>query len=62
MMMSSHHQEQPHTHSLDLDYPSNWSIDDVIVWLHDISLEAYSENFRSRIFQKYFIKKMKFIL
>jgi hypothetical protein len=62
MMVPSYHQERPHTHALDLDYPSTWSIDEVIVWLHDISLEAYSENFRSRIFQKYFIKKIEFIL
>ncbi|CAF0939751.1 unnamed protein product [Adineta steineri] len=35
-----------YTHTLDLSSPSDWSIDDVIRWLNDISLEAYIDNFR----------------
>lgn len=28
------------------EYPANWTIDDVIKWLSDISLQQYSDNFR----------------
>jgi hypothetical protein len=50
MSLSSYNPKQSSTlprYSSNLDYPSNWSVDDVIKWLNNISLQAYCENFRS---------------
>lgn len=49
MLTSFYKSKQSPTNSIDLDYPSSWSIDDVTKWLHDISLENYCESFRSKI-------------
>lgn len=46
MLMSSFDSKQTRTQQSDLEYPSNWTIDDVTKWLGDLSLQQYSETFR----------------
>lgn len=47
MLMSSYdHKQTSRTQQSNLDYPSNWTIDDVGKWLNTISLQQYSDNFR----------------
>jgi hypothetical protein len=47
MLMSSFDNKQtPRSQQSDVDYPSNWTIDDVTKWLSDLSLQQYSDNFR----------------
>ncbi|CAF3389791.1 unnamed protein product [Rotaria sp. Silwood1] len=46
MLMSSFDYKQISMEQSDLDYPSNWTVDDVTKWLSDLSLQQYSDNFR----------------
>lgn len=46
ILMSSFDSKQIRPQPTDGDYPSNWTIDDVIKWLGDLSLQQYGENFR----------------
>jgi hypothetical protein len=44
--MSSYDGKQTRTQQSDVDYPSNWNVDDVAKWLGDLSLQQYVDNFR----------------
>ncbi len=46
MLMSSYDSKQTRTRQSDVDYPSNWNVDDVAKWLGDLSLQQYIDNFR----------------
>jgi len=60
MLLSSYNSRQSQNYSLNFDYPSNWSIDDVVKWLNNISLQEYCEKFRSKnVFKTYFTRKIK---
>lgn len=45
-LLSAYDQKQTRGQQNDLSYPSSWSVDDVAKWLNDVSLHAYSDNFR----------------
>jgi len=46
ILISSFDNKQIRTQHSDIDYPSNWSVEDVTKWLNDLSLQQYSDNFR----------------
>lgn len=39
------HKQSPRPNS-DIDYPCNWTVDEVTKWLNDVALQQYSDNFR----------------
>ena len=46
MALSSYDAKQSPRKQMEFAYPTQWTVEDVTKWLSDVSLQAFTENFR----------------